>query len=165
MTAWVAFVFKNIPVMVGTQMSSDCENKCHSLWHSHSNNWILHHPLIPLDTRTKLWLLCYLALIWGVMWVAVQPSVGDSSPRPSCRARTWEGLCAGERKATGVSGEWTAEPSVCTKTGTFTNQECQIVVHLFEGRLYIEVVNSFISVLYWYNQLKRNVILGFCPSI
>ena len=35
-----------------------------------------------------------------------------------------------------------------------TNQQCQIVVHLFEGRLYIEVVNRLISVLYWQNKLR-----------
>lgn len=50
-TAWVAFVFKNILIMVGTQMSSDYENKCLSLQHSHSNNCILHHPCTPSDTH------------------------------------------------------------------------------------------------------------------
>lgn len=51
-TAWVAFVFKNILIMVGTQMSSDRENKCLSLHRSRSNNWILHHLLAPPPWHT-----------------------------------------------------------------------------------------------------------------
>lgn len=51
-TAWVMFVFKNILIMLGTQLSSDCENKYLSLQHAPSSNWILyHHPLTHTHTN------------------------------------------------------------------------------------------------------------------
>ena len=148
-TAWVAFVFKNVLVMVRTQISSDCDNKVFlcSIHTAITRSFSTY--LFPPDTHIKWWYLWYLVLFWVAMWMAVQPSVDDSYPHWSCCALTWEGLCMEEWRAACVSREWTAEQSVCTKPCSFTNQECQIVVHLFEGRLYIEVVNSLISVLYW----------------
>lgn len=123
-TAWVMFVFKNILIMLGTQLSSDCENKYLSLQHAPSSNWILyHHPLThthkpPCDLYA-IW--CFSAGRCGEPGCALG-AVGDSSAHPSCCALIWERLCAEEWRAACLSqgSEWLDElcapEHVCLQT-------------------------------------------------
>lgn len=137
----------NVLITVRIWMSPDCKNKCLSLQHSHSNSWILHHPLPP---PTDTW-NCNFYVTWyfpggGCGW---QCSLCGWQLYKSILLGTALGgvVCRGMKGSLCLGNEQLSQ--ACTKTCTCTNQECQIAVHLFEGRLYAEAASSFISVLYW----------------